>query len=230
VDDVKISGATRADAPRLAELHAARISEGFLPVLGEGFLMRLYRRIVASDDAFACVAHTRGPAVGFCAVALDVGALYRRFVMRDGIVAGALAAPQLARHARRVVETLRYPSQEGMLPSAEILAVAVDPSVAGRGVGRALVERSQDELKRRRITAAKVVAGSHNTAALALYRACGFEEVTRIHVHQGIESSVLVWKAPRVPRDSNGAVSSVPATTSTAPGREAQPSGVDDAQ
>ena len=194
MSDVKISVAGRADAPRIAELHAIRITEGFLPVLGTQFLTRLYRRITASDDAFAFVAHDRGPALGFCAVALDVTALYKRFVMRDGVVAGTLAAPQILRHAPRVFETLRYPSHAGALPRAEVLAVAVDPSAAGRGVGRALVERSQLELERRGITEAKVVAGSNNAAALALYRACGFEEVDRIHVHEGIESCVLVWR------------------------------------
>ncbi len=198
MSDVRFSRAGRADAPRIAELHASRITEGFLPVLGRQFLTRLYRRVVASDDAFAFVAHERGPAIGFCAVALDVGALYKRFVIRDGVVAGALAAPQILRNAPRVIETLRYPAHAGDLPEAEVLAVAVDASGAGRGVGRALVERSQHELERRGIAAAKVVAGSDNTAALALYRACGFEEVSRIQVHEGIESSVLVWVAPTI--------------------------------
>jgi ribosomal protein S18 acetylase RimI-like enzyme len=197
VDNVKISVGVRADAKRFAELHVARITEGFLPVLGTDFLGRLYRRVVASDDAFAFVAHSEGPAVGFCAVALDVGALYKRFMTHDGLLAGALAAPQIVRNARRVFETLRYTTHDGgELPKPEILSVAVDASVAGRGVGRALVERSQAEMVRRGVPAAKVVAGSDNAAALGLYRACGFEEAARIQVHAGIQSSILVWQAP----------------------------------
>src|SRR5436309_1784719 len=123
--DVRTTRAGRADAPRIAELHAQRITEGFLPVLGEGFLTRLYRRVVASDDAFAYVAHARGPALGFCAVALDVGALYKRFVLRDGAVAGTLAAPHIVRNARKVMETLRYGAHDdgAALPDPEILAV-----------------------------------------------------------------------------------------------------------
>jgi ribosomal protein S18 acetylase RimI-like enzyme len=116
-------------------------------------------------------------------------------MVRDGVVAGTLAAPQIMRNARRVVETLRYPSHAGDLPDAEILAVAVDPSASGIGVGRALVEASQRDLERRGVSAAKVVAGSHNTAAIGLYRSCGFVEVERIQVHEGIESSVLVWRS-----------------------------------
>ncbi|HEY1737335.1 MAG TPA: GNAT family N-acetyltransferase, partial [Acidimicrobiia bacterium] len=127
-----------------------------------------------------------------------VGALYKRFMTHDGLLAGALAAPQIVRNARRVFETLRYTTHDGgELPKPEILSVAVDASVAGQGVGRALVERSQAEMVRRGVPAAKVVAGSDNAAALALYRACGFEEVARIQVHAGVESSVLVWEANR---------------------------------
>ncbi len=198
-------------------------------MLGAGFLMRLYRRVVASDDAFAYVAHSRGPAVGFCAVTLDVGALYRRFVTRDGVVAGALAAPQIVRHARRVLETLRYPAHAGAdLPRAEILAVAVDPAVAGQGVGRALVERSQAEMARRGVAAAKVVAGCDNPAALALYRACGFEEVERIHVHAGIESSVLVWQGRegRDGREARSTASRHDAARRPAPARDGGAQGV----
>ena len=124
-------------------------------------------------------------------------------MVHDGLLAGAIAAPQILRNARRVFETLRYTTHDGgEVPKPEILSVAVDASVAGRGVGRALVERSQAEMVRRGVPAAKVVAGSDNAAALGLYRACGFEEVARIQVHAGIESSVLVWQADREGRRS----------------------------
>ncbi len=196
---IEVHAADRSDAGRMADLHASRITEGFLPTLGVFFLTRLYRRVVMSGDAFAVVARdATGATVGFSATALDVSALYRRFMVRDGVVAGTVAAPRIARSWRRVLETLRYPSHAGaeQLPPAEVLAVAVDPVVAGRGVGRALVEAAQRELERRGVHAAKVVAGADNPAALALYRACGFEEVERIEVHDGIESCVLVWRVP----------------------------------
>lgn len=190
--------ALAADLGAIAALHATRIDEGFLPTLGQPFLRRLYRRILRSRDTSAHVAvDDAGTLVGFAAAAADVGALYRRFVVRDGFVAAMVAAPHLARSWRRAVETLRYPSQTdgATLPDAEILAVAVVTELAGRGVGRALVDACARDLQRLGVTALKVVAGAHNDGARALYTGCGFHEVSRLQVHEGTDSSVYVREA-----------------------------------
>ena len=194
-----------ADAPRLAELHGTRMTEGFLSGLGPRFLRILYRRIVASPDAFAYVVEepvegddsAAGPVtvVGFAAAALDVGDLYREFVLHDGVIAGIVAAPRLLRSWRRVVETLRYPASTDDLPDAEILSVAVDPRAAGRGIGTEVVDAATGELRRRGVHAAKGVTGADNVAALRLYARCGFEPRMQIAVHEGTPSEVLVWSS-----------------------------------
>jgi ribosomal protein S18 acetylase RimI-like enzyme len=174
-------------------MHVNRIDEGFLSTLGARFLRRLYGRAVKSHHAAAFVAvDADGTAIGFAAACNDLGSFYRHFVLRDGLVAGFVAAPRIARSWRRVFETLRYPSHAGDLPAAEILSVAVDERASGRGVGRALVDACARELNRAGVPDVKVVAGSHNAAARALYTSCGFAEVARIEVHNGVESSVYV--------------------------------------
>jgi ribosomal protein S18 acetylase RimI-like enzyme len=200
---MKVRAARADDAPRLAELHATRMTEGFLSALGPRFLRILYRRIVASPDAFAMVAEEtlddRQTVVGFAAASVDVGALYRQFLLRDGVIAGIAAAPRLARSWRKVLETLRYPAgtadADGTLPDAEVLAVAVDPGAAGRGVGTRVVDAATTELAGRGVTAAKVVTGADNVAALALYARCGFVRRAQIAVHAGTPSEVLVWSS-----------------------------------
>ena len=93
-----------------------------------------------------------------------------------------------------MLETLRYPAAgNGALPRAEILAVATDERAGSRGCGRALVQRSVDELHRRGCRAAKVVAGSDNVAALRLYERCGFASHARIAIHDDVPSEVMVW-------------------------------------
>lgn len=193
---LRLAGA--ADTARLAQLHATRIRDGFLPSLGPKFLDRLYRRIVRSTDSFAYVAtdDTTGLVLGFAAATRDIGQLYRSFLLRDGIVAGAVAAPRLVRSWRRVLETVRYPAGEGAdLPSAEILAVAVDEAAGGRGIGTSVVDAATQRLAARGEESVKVVAGSDNVAALALYERCGFAVQTRIEVHEGVSSEVLVWNS-----------------------------------
>jgi ribosomal protein S18 acetylase RimI-like enzyme len=180
---------------RVAELHTSRLDEGFLTRLGPRFLRLLYRRAVLSPHAFVLVADDDGCIAGFVAGASDVGRFYRAFVLRDGVVAGLVAAPRLVRSVREVVETLHYPATTGELPSAEILAVAVDASATGRGIGRRLVEAGTAEFQRRGVQTAKVVAGTANGPALRLYERCGFARRRRIAVHRGTPSEVLVWRS-----------------------------------
>jgi ribosomal protein S18 acetylase RimI-like enzyme len=181
------------DAPRVAELHATRITTGFLASLGPRFLRLLYRRAARSPHAFLLVAEERDLVAGFVAGASHVGRFYRSFLVRDGVAAAVVAAPGLARSPRKVVETLRHPAATSELPDAEILATAVDTSVARRGIGRHLVEAAVGEFVHRGISAAKVVAGCDNEAAIRLYEQCGFKPAARIAVHAETPSQVLVW-------------------------------------
>lgn len=185
--------ATDRDLPAIAALHATRIAEGFLSSLGPRFLTRLYRRVLRSPGCFVLVADESGTVQGFAAAVDDLSRLYRRFIIRDGIVAGVAAAPRLATALPRVRETLRYPAATAELPSAEILAVAVAPNAGGRGVGRSLVAAATAEFARQGVSSAKVVTTADNASALAMYRACGFVTVTPVEVHAGRTSEVLVW-------------------------------------
>ena len=181
------------DAPVAARLHAEQISEGFLSGLGPRFLSLLYRRVARWTGSFLLVAEEDGLVVGHAAATEDVRGLYREFLLRDGLVAGVVAAPQLARRWRSALETLRYPSGHGQLPSAELLAVAVAPECRGRGVGRDLVTAVNEELVRRGVADARVVVAAANSPALALYRSTGFRPAATIQVHADTRSEVLTW-------------------------------------
>jgi ribosomal protein S18 acetylase RimI-like enzyme len=193
---VTTRAATEADAPALARLHATRISEGFLPTLGDRFLTKLYRRIARFPDACAYVVEVDDTVVAFAAGAMSVGRLYREFLLRDGISAGFVAAPKILRSAKHVWETLRYPGTTAELPAAEVLSVATAADAGGRGYGRSTVDAVTAELARRGALAVKVTFGADNAAALALYTACDFVPAARVEVHDGTVSEVLVWTAP----------------------------------
>ena len=181
------------DGAAAARLHVTEISEGFLSGLGAGFLTPLYRRIAVHPGSFLLVADEGDGVIGFAAATEDLGQLYRSFLLHDGLVAVARSAPRLARSWRQVVETLRYPAADGPLPRAELVSVAVDHRKRGRGLGRALVDAATEELSRRGVTAARVVAGAGNGAALGLYQACGFRPHGTVELHHGRESTMLTW-------------------------------------
>jgi len=184
---------TKADAPAAARLHAEQIGEGFLSSLGLRFLNVLYRRIVSWPRSFLLVADEGGAVVGQAAATEHVGGLYRQFLLRDGVVAAAVAFPRLLRRWRSVVETLRYPAGDGDLPPAELLAVAVDAERRGQGIGRALVLAANEELTRRGVPNARVVVAATNAPALALYLSSGFRPAATVQLHADTRSEVLTW-------------------------------------
>ncbi len=193
---ISVRPGTEADAGFAALLHATSIVEGFLPTLGTGFLRRLYRTVARHPGSILLVAEQDGRPLGFLAGTEDVGVLYKEFSLRDGLVAGLLAAPRLAASWRKVWETLRYPVAEADYPRAELLAMAVDPTARGRGVGRRLVEELLEELSRRGVRQARVMVASNNPRAIGLYEAAGFRPAARLELHRGTPSLLLTWRAP----------------------------------
>jgi ribosomal protein S18 acetylase RimI-like enzyme len=186
-----------ADAAACARLHVERIHEGFLARLGPRFLTRLYRRIAVDPRSFLVVAADGERIAGFVAGTEDTGALYRSFLLHDGVVAAAGALPSLAREPGKVLETLRY-GRRGAgddLPPAELLSTAVDVHYTGRGIGSELVAVFTHALRERGVASARVVVGAGNDTAVAVYRKGGFEPVTVTEVHAGTASTVLVWRA-----------------------------------
>jgi ribosomal protein S18 acetylase RimI-like enzyme len=187
--------ATLVDAPEVAALHREGFPTGFLPSLGQRPLEHLYRHIVQSAKAFVLVSDDEGGVAGFVAVAEDTRRLYRDFLRRHGFTAALVAVPRVLRAPRKVWETVRYGKRadSAMLPSAEILALAVAERRRGTGVASSLVTAALDELRRQGIGAVRVVTAVDNSRALRLYERAGFRRQQRTEVHRGVTQEVLVW-------------------------------------
>jgi ribosomal protein S18 acetylase RimI-like enzyme len=199
-ETIRLRYATVVDADAVAALHADRIAEGFLVTLGAPFLARLYRRIVRSPRAFVIVADTPSGTgqprrvCGFIAVAESTGALYREFLVRDGVAATVAAARGVARAPLAVLETLRYGLRGGGAANgAEVLATAVATERGGQGVGTRLVQAAVDEIRRRGAAWAHVVTAVGNVGATKAYERGGFRAEGIDEVHRGVPQQLLVW-------------------------------------
>ena len=186
------------DATALARLHAEQIAGGFLSSLGPRFLERLYRRMCRTASSFIVVAEAEGGRVaGFVAGSTATGRLFASFLLRDGPAAAVTAPAQLLSSWRRVLETLRHGrARSGVPADAELLAIAVHPDFRRRRLGERLVGALLDESHRRGARTVEVVVGADNEAAVALYRACGFEPERRFELHAGTESLTLLHRDP----------------------------------
>jgi ribosomal protein S18 acetylase RimI-like enzyme len=182
------------DARAIAEIHAARIADGFLVRLGRPFLRRLYRRATRSPNALVLVIDDGRAVQGFIAATDDTRAFYRDFLVHDGVLAGLAALPRIASSLRSVLETLRYGvGEHDNAPKAEILAIAVTDAVRHRGAGTRLIECALEELGRRSDGAVRVVTALDNVAATRAYERAGFHRRGTTTVHRGVPQAVLEW-------------------------------------
>jgi ribosomal protein S18 acetylase RimI-like enzyme len=209
---VRLRPGTDADAEAAAALHVTGIDEGFLARLGPVFLGRLYRRVARSPDSFLLVAEADGHVVGFLAGSLDVSALYRRFLRRDGLAAATGSIGPLLRAWPSALETLRHGRRDRSEPGvdahavadrgdAELLAMAVDRAWQGGGVGRRLVEGFLTEVVRRGAASADVVVGADNERARWVYGRAGFVPAAAFELHRGRPSLRLHWTPSAAPGD-----------------------------
>lgn len=191
---VHVRPADRRDAAAMARLHRDGLPDAFLPQLGDRFLQRVYRALIADPTAVSLIAEDGSGVVGFAAGAASIERFYRRFRRRHGVPAAALAAPRLVRRdvRRRLRETARYPNQTADLPEAELLAIAVDPAHSSRGVGAVLARYLLDGLSRRGAEDVRVTVSESNEAANRFYQRLGFRLSTKIAVHRGVPSNVWV--------------------------------------
>lgn len=195
--DVRLDPATVEDVDAVARLHLEQLSESFLSIVGERFLRVLYRRMARNEGSTLLVAQLHGEIVGFIAGTRDTGRFYRDFLRHDAVRACATAAPALVRHPWTTVETLRYGRGSGSaadLPPAELLSLAVAPAARRNGIAGALIGALQQDFSAQGVSAIKVTVAADNTTAITAYRRCGFRTATRVEVHRGRSSEVLVWR------------------------------------
>ena len=180
----------------VARLHTAEIHHGILPRLGLPFLSRLYYELARAPKAGVWVAFEEAEIVGFIAGCADMPRTYRRLLSRPAVVGrlivalGAVWRLGLSRLASPLTyiakgrKTTNDASTRNSPCTAEVLALAVSPTVRGRGIGGALVRVFEQEI--RTWSAASHYRVSTNAAdpnSNFFYQALGFSPCGRVRHH-----------------------------------------------
>ena len=188
------------DAARVASLHRQAIPRGFLSELGDGFLHRLYGFIARAEGSRVLVAvDAADRCVGFIAGSVDTRRCYREVLRRGGLslLAGLLPGVLRPSVLARIFQTILYPLrgtreattsggavERDRVAPAELLAVAVDRSARGRGVGRLLVAALEDFYRNSGYEGSyRVVTDTADPRSNAFYTALGFHPAGTFRHH-----------------------------------------------
>lgn len=190
LDVLRLRGSSpSADFGRVAALHITSIFHGALPLLGVPFLAELYRQLAETPAAGVWVARRNGAIIGFIAGCSDTPAAFRHVLWRGGVPLALKAIVRMWRPAlwRKLASLALYPIRSrsgerdpgGQLRDdvrAELLAMAVDASMRGGGVGRRLVEALENDLLRPSDVRTYIVTTNRDEAVSnSFYRRVGFQ-------------------------------------------------------
>jgi len=188
---VKVQSGDVDSCRQVAVLHMAAIHFGLLPLLGASFLTKFYLSLLSAPEAALWIARDGQRVVGFLAGCINVTAVYRHIISRWGLSLSLAAGLALLRPTviRRLPSILVYPMRRtrstAAAPAAteaELLSIAVNPDVRGRGIGHALVFAFEEFLRIGRVPVYRVATNVAERASNAFYQALGFEPIgTTIH-------------------------------------------------
>lgn len=121
--------------------------------------------------------------VGFVCATADTSAMYRTVMRRHWpalllrFATRSLSPAVVAKGFQTVLYGLKPRRNAGHTappPRAELLAIAVDRRVRGKGIGRRLVKEMERNFREMAVRSYQVVTAAGGTPANALYAACGF--------------------------------------------------------
>lgn len=203
--EIFLRPANVTDIAWLSRLHAETLPKAFLPQLGDRFLRRLYKAMIADPVGVVIVAEQGDRRVGFATGVASVSAFYRRFFRRHAVQAAFAAGPRLLKPSvlRHVRETARYPDGAREFPEAEFITWGIEKVARRRGLGTMLSEAMVSELGKRGAEEVKGVAFADNEPLNQLFNKTGWEIRGVLAVHDGKLSNVWVKRCPsRLPSES----------------------------
>ena len=172
---MKIFALTQADAPHIAHLHAQALAGDFLPSLGKRFLTLCYANVLTKPDIYGSIAKDHDVPVGFVLGTKSMRHFMKLALSSRKVQMATLLLGQILRRPRitkKVLETLFYTKKE-VGPEAELVVVAVDEKLRGRGVGRKLVEKLEKDFMRQGVNHYKLTVHADKPAVL-FYERLGF--------------------------------------------------------
>jgi len=173
---------TAQHARAAAEIHAEGQPGTFLTSLWPTFLRALYAEMAASPRCYGFVALESDEVIGVVVGATDASAIFKELIVRRGVKLALPVLGAMLRHLAllsRVVETLRYPTQQPHEPGeAELFYIGVRSARRGAGVGAALFDALARASRQRGMRAMGLIVDDANETAKRFYLSRGMAAVS----------------------------------------------------
>ena len=178
---MNIRKATYNDIKGIVDVHCSAFKGFFLTELGSSFLQLYYSSYFKEPTAILLVAEKEGEVVGFSsATSLSAGFNTRlvkkdflRYALRGCVI--ALTKPKaLVNLAKNWSH--RDPSVVDNGDYAELMSIAVLPNAQGAGVGKQLIQKTEEVVKSQSASRFSLTTDYYNNeSTIAFYKRCGYE-------------------------------------------------------
>lgn len=180
------------DTWNFAEMHVSLFPRSdFLAGMGKEFLHDLYDGLIDSPHCFAFSLFNKkrllsGYIIGTTNLSLAMRQL--SFWRKFKILANALGV--FMRKPGKVIEYINIMRLDLKL-DAELLIIAVDPSLQNRGLGRRLLKKLEQVYKLKGIRSYGVIVNKKNIVANFFYHSCGFSKIKDFNLNK---KKMVLWK------------------------------------
>jgi ribosomal protein S18 acetylase RimI-like enzyme len=188
-------------SPEIALIHLNELKYGFLSTLGLKFLIQLYNKIIKKGILLVSIEDDR--INGFVSFSPNTKKLIVGFIFSSPGILMSLFSNFLRNpdFLRKSIETFKAPFKssqknldEGFLPRAELLSIAVDSATQKSGIGFQMLNALENEIKKIGIKEYKVIAGANLESANKFYLKNGFTQAMQIRIHGHDLSNVYIKK------------------------------------
>ncbi len=159
-----IKNLTTIDIPQVAHLHKQELS-GFLPELGEEFLVRFYQAVLSTPEMFTLVEKENEQILGFVSGIESAKGLYKKVIFKNPIGFGTLFLSYFITHPTKIVKMIKILTYPGFRDdSPELLTIAVIGRTQRKGIGTKLFKSCVIEFEKRGIKTFKISVYDRLTA------------------------------------------------------------------
>lgn len=174
----------KSDSPQIARIHKEALEGDFLPSLGLNFLNVFYEGIIGEEDVYLFAYKEKKRILGFVLGVKDSKRFFPKAVQANFLKLSLLLLLQIIKNPKiikNIAETFLYPSKD-VGSKAELVVIAVDNKLQGRGVGKKLVKVLETAFRKNKIKRYKLTIHA-DKKAVGFYEHLQFSRISSFKLY-----------------------------------------------